>query len=496
MRRLFICTLILLAIRISFGAEVGININSSVYIGNQNGNIEYDLLSSRVIFSSELSKGVKIFSSILFRLSLSAREVENISPWLKEIVYSDPSLFDIYECYLSLDGVGAEFISVTIGKQRIAWGKADKINPTDILNPFDLHSIVEFSEKFPSWLFNAKFFIPLFEESYIQLVLSPFFASSKINSVIASKYASKVQEEVLDRTKGFGFSRITLKAVPFGDLERIPLNVTNSLAGIRIGTRVVGFDISMSFVTRANDLPFIRRVIVSNELEAIVKSTFPLVVETNLSIESVYYYLGYHRETMIGFDLSKDFGPLVGWAEVGIFFPEEVERKYEVPIRAITIISTNPPLTNTNYFHTSHSETYLKEGYVKYVFGLDKTFEGGWYINIQFAHGLGIERGFSEERLQDYLTLNVEKKFLEDTLKTRLYTLINIDGVFERFKESNIWEALISNSGILGGLEISYYPVIGTKVYLNIMGIDGNGETMLSKLEEFDLVSIGFSMEL
>jgi hypothetical protein len=48
--------------------------------------------------------------------------------------------WDIQEAYIDYY---SHFLDVRFGKQIIAWGKADEINPTDILNPQDLSNITE-----------------------------------------------------------------------------------------------------------------------------------------------------------------------------------------------------------------------------------------------------------------------------------------------------------------------------------------------------------------
>jgi len=41
-------------------------------------------------------------------------------------------------------------LDIRIGRQRIAWGTADKLNPTDNLNPDDLEDIFDFGKHLDS----------------------------------------------------------------------------------------------------------------------------------------------------------------------------------------------------------------------------------------------------------------------------------------------------------------------------------------------------------
>ena len=56
----------------------------------------------------------------------------------------DPYNLEIREAYVQLYGFLTKNLDVTIGRQRIVWGTADKLNPTDNLNPYDLEDVLDF----------------------------------------------------------------------------------------------------------------------------------------------------------------------------------------------------------------------------------------------------------------------------------------------------------------------------------------------------------------
>lgn len=462
-------------------ADVNVDLSSVVSFNSRDGELEYGVLKSKICFCSSFSDNVKLHSSILVRFSPTVSSVSNISKYLEEIVYSSIYRFDLYEAYLSVDNIFLDGFNLIIGKQRIFWGKGDKINPTDVLDPFDLYGLLEFSEKMPSWSLNARLFLPLFDESYLQFVWKPFFESARLSTVIFGTYSQEIRERIV--SQGKMFANVVYFGDVFGDVEKVNDSFTNSSVGFKFGARVSGFDFSISFVDRINDIPFVKKVRVSNTVRMIPS------VETNLYIDRVNYNLGYYREKIVGFDISKDFEFLLLRGEVGVFVPQEIYRDYE---NITTFIVYTPSLTNTNYLYNVSSEEYLKSVYVKYLVGLERSFEG-WYFNFQYAHGLGIERGFKEEKLQDYLVLSLEKKFLNDTLKFRLVGMLNFDDLYGRLSD---FSRLIENSGVLGLFEVSYYPVIGLKLFLSISGIDGNGLSMLSRFKDFDMISMGFSLEM
>ncbi|MCK7509029.1 MAG: hypothetical protein MZV70_36675 [Desulfobacterales bacterium] len=76
----------------------------------------------------------------------------------------DPYNLEIRELYIQLYGFLFDNLDVTSGRQRIVWGTADKLNPTDNLNPLDLEDILDFGRRRGSdainlnYYFNSEFF--------------------------------------------------------------------------------------------------------------------------------------------------------------------------------------------------------------------------------------------------------------------------------------------------------------------------------------------------
>ncbi len=59
----------------------------------------------------------------------------------------DPYNLEVREAYVQLFGFLTKNLDLTIGRQRIIWGTADKLNPTDNLNPLDLEDILDFGRR-------------------------------------------------------------------------------------------------------------------------------------------------------------------------------------------------------------------------------------------------------------------------------------------------------------------------------------------------------------
>ena len=63
----------------------------------------------------------------------------------------------MWKAYVSLFGFLFDNLDLKIGKQRISWDTADKLNQTDNLNPKDFSDLNNFAEKIPSWAVKASY---------------------------------------------------------------------------------------------------------------------------------------------------------------------------------------------------------------------------------------------------------------------------------------------------------------------------------------------------
>ena len=92
---------------------------------------------------------------------------EKISPWE----------LDMREAYIDLYGFLLDDLDLRIGRQRIAWGTADKLNPTDNLDPDDLRDVWDFGRHLGSDALKATYywgdftltgaFIPIFKPAVL-----------------------------------------------------------------------------------------------------------------------------------------------------------------------------------------------------------------------------------------------------------------------------------------------------------------------------------------
>ncbi|NCO55428.1 MAG: hypothetical protein GW876_08530, partial [Bacteroidetes bacterium] len=69
----------------------------------------------------------------------------------------DPYNLEIREAYVQMFGFLTKNLDLKIGRQRIVWGTADKLNPTDNLNPFDMEDILDFGRHRASDAINMNY---------------------------------------------------------------------------------------------------------------------------------------------------------------------------------------------------------------------------------------------------------------------------------------------------------------------------------------------------
>jgi hypothetical protein len=126
-----------------------------------------------------------------------------------------------------------------IGKQVVAWGKADSVNPTDNVNPQDLSNFFEQDQEIGVPAVKLDYYIGDFT---IEGVFVPTFTPTRLPP--------------LDTR----LSVIDISDIPFpiNDPDLPSDNIDNSQYGVRLKTTHKGWDFSASFYDGINDFPNVR----------------------------------------------------------------------------------------------------------------------------------------------------------------------------------------------------------------------------------------------
>ncbi len=284
------------------------------------------------------------------------------------------TLLDIREAYIDIYGFLNDNLDIRAGKQIIAWGTADKLNPTSNLSPYNFEDFLDFGKKEGIMALKATYnigafsletdFVPRFRPAILPAgdFLNTFFDKSALDTININ----------IVRTEDF------LK-VPDGELKN-----TGEFGARFMGT-VKSIDFSISYFNGYLGLPLLE--------------SFSLIPLDSFGNMTLYTQEAFDRVNMLGFDFATSLYGIGLWGEGGVFFPDEfIARK------------TFPTYTGmvTTY------DTVLKDPYFKYVIGGDYHFKHGFYLNMQYIHGFLHEAGDS---LNDYLVLRLEKSLFNDRLK-------------------------------------------------------------------------------
>lgn len=312
-------------------------------------------------------------------LQVEAKPTENMrlfsEGWLRAWGFPDITSLDDLSSYEKLLPVTGELreayadlyefilpkLDFRLGRQRIAWGSAEKISVIDNLNPDDLEDRWDFGRHLSSDALKLTYYgDPL----TVTAVYIPIFRPARLPEDVSSL----ISEIPLTSIRNIWILR------PGNHLRK------NATLGSRLSARVAGWDLSVSYIFGRDDLP--------TAVNTVIYPTAPPNID--LALE-------YLRQHIAGLDLAGELLGLGVWGELALFFPEKAKRVTDLRALGLGI---------------SEERT---EVYLKGVAGLDYTFRNGLYANLQYSHGLFHEN--SRDSLHDYLFFGLEWKILGDRVK-------------------------------------------------------------------------------
>jgi hypothetical protein len=355
----------------------------------------------------------------------------------------DPYNLEVREAYVQLNGFLTKSLDLSIGRQRIVWGTADELNPTDNLNPLDLEDILDFSRRRGSDAINLNYYIN--NDFSLQGVFIPFFEPANMPVGIFAN----ILNPTLEMPDGMALKSVSDTLM----MPKYNLGESSS-AGLKFKGFAKGVNFSLSYVWGYDGLPFA------------TKNTFiPVDTHGGVNINS---QLSYARTHIIGADLVTSIAGFGVWAEAAAFIPDE------------NIIMTNDlsalypqspvPVTQDSLILDK------KKPYIKFVVGGDYFFSDGSYLNVQYLHGFFHER--ARENLNDYFFLRYEKTFLNNKLK-----IIPIGGGFIVAD----WENIQDNYALAYMPEIAYNPTVNSEITVSTTIFDGKGDNLFAQLKDYNM---------
>ncbi|MDD8025429.1 MAG: hypothetical protein PHI34_02865 [Acidobacteriota bacterium] len=301
----------------------------------------------------------------------------------------------LYEGWVKVDDFLLKNLDLTVGKQRIAWGTADKIGVVDNLNPIDFANFLSFD---PDYFFERR------PQTGINLEYFPG-GSFKI------QFVWLLQNQVSPLP--YGYTALAGKFFSLGDVvveKAWDDTAVQSAWGSRISARVLGLDLGASYYRGNLSLPYLKSY------------------AAGLSGSGVFYY---PKAGIWGLDLAGELGGVGFWAEAAYVVPEAVQGSLTVPM-----------IVDGTAFTYQTRFSLFEDSYWKFVAGADYNFGGGVSINVQYLHGFfdevdysdaaqaafGLRTGMFFGEPEDYVLGRLEWKFARDTVRLKAGGLLEIVG--------------------------------------------------------------------
>jgi hypothetical protein len=476
----FLALLIFLLISKTLGEAVSLNWNGYLFLDNRanvNSPVEFSWNEYRLDIKGEVYAfgKTKFFGETWIR-SLGFPSVNSITNLTNPSLLLSQNIL-LREAYVDLYGLAFENLDLRIGRQRISWGKGDRINPTDVLSPYDLEDVWDFGRRLGTDGIKASLYL---RNVTLEAVYIPFFRPS----VLPSGPMMSLFKTSVPNLPG------TNQSINVYDTIEMPLlsPKESSSGGIKIGGRIpiIDIDASVSYAYFRDCLPIVKGIELNPKASS-VQSLIEDAMDLNINIESAKATLIYPRLHMLGIDFAGAISKLGIWGEGAIFFPDRqydmvtTIKRNEAIDTLMQMLSALPPSMTTQYeslinmANNGIQSPYLKKDpYIKLVLGIDYTFSWNMYLNLQYVHGFVHERGDS---IQDYLMGNLDWNLLNNKLKL---TPVGIGLEIKDF--SNISKSY----ALVGQPQIAWYPLDNTEIILGARIIDGKEGTYFGKIKDQD----------
>lgn len=444
------------------------------FSGSIETSLRYEPESEWEIAYTEFELDTKITGTIGDRLTVLVEPRLTNYPIKKEVFLTDlqsrskadPINLELGEAYGEIKGFILKSLDVKLGRIRVAWGTADKFNPTDNLNPDDLSDPLDFGEKMPSLGASATLYIK--ETSKIQLVWLPLFSpavlpplTEELQKAMASQFELEPDtgSEFLDATLSKLIEQEQFDITKVNQLSNIPEpKLANSVVGVKIATMIFDFDCSASYVYGFDDIgtPELIEIKMDEKLTPTVSA-----------------YMGYPRVHIIGADLAGSLswlGDIGVWVEAAYFIPEPIKVKAlaHLPDYMLDIAEIAGGAIEDGALVVSEKKS-SDEPYFKITAGGDYTFKNDIYINAQYVRGLTSEN--SSDLIHDYVVARIERPFMHETIKLGAFAL---------------WSSSDGSWGL--GPSVEYYPVDGAKIEAVYFYPIGSEDSLLKQLSSALLI--------
>jgi len=414
-------------------------------------------------------------------------DVENLSD-LSRRERINPYRFEAHRLYLQARDLFVDGLDLTVGQQLVYWGVGDQFNPTNNLNADDLEDILYFGRQQGNFMVKADYWftsdwsmsgvvVPVFQPALLprtgvlqvaRVDRLPFdnagvrhrIAAEQATTQIAAGYPTVVDQVNV--------------VLPDKDFD-------NMAVAFRIGGTIEGQDVSLSYYRGRTDFPVPFR----NDTRQVPgprcnpddrSQCINGVLATNVSLHYPRMYVyGFNMAGEIPWleDIDDDLFNSIGYRlEAALIVPER--SRLELYNGTLDLGVASLPAGEYDYDGDGNPGgglapvTIRDTPFAKWTLGLDYTFNKFTYLNVQWVHGLAdefgagdwINRGYSvrtsridsddqgtiicalthdgtrcagevlRPRIGDYLVTGLDLTWLDQKLLTRLFTILDLSGVW------------------------------------------------------------------
>lgn len=427
------------------------DIRSNLYVGLIYGDI-YNYFNSNVI----TLKGEAIpDENVSGRFEIRLRN-ENISKLetlnsIKLREYVEPVSFQLYEGYIQFSSFLFENLDLRVGRQRIAWGTADGFNPTDNFSPIDLEDPLDFKNRLSVNAIMANLYLNCID---ISGVLQPVFQpailpnldllDSQSNTMMAG-YQEKLQQPQIIAPE---------------------FKAKNFIYGLKIGHKGELMDFSLSYYHGYVNIPVLRDIKIES---------------SGFSLKSITPGLVFPKQDVIGLDTAMNLFDIGLFGEMALIFPQKVSPLYYI---------------NDTLIDNKDRKMYgLPEGgvsvedtpFIKFAGGVDYTFRGGYYINLQYIRGFFNE--LSSSQVNNYIFVYMKKDLFDSRLEIHPSFGFEYDTDNDTLFEM---ERTDDEKAYIFALEVNYTPFSTGKITIGGAVARGDEGSNLKMFEKMDQVYLRF----
>lgn len=337
-----------------------------------------------------------------------------------------PVSLDLREAWFELNGFLFDAVDLKVGRQRIAWGTADKLNVTDNVNPLDLSDPWDFGRRLGSDGAQLNVYLG-------GLQITALAVAQLTPAVLPTgQWANALMPSSLQAPPGLSIAGVSSTVSLPG-----PSVASTVTTGVRMKGNLLGFDLSASYLYGRQTLPVIDRIVIT-------PATLPSI---NVATDLVY-----PRQHVFGADLAGSVFGVGVWAEGAVVIPAEV-----------TLTTDSTAIGGTITQSTALAST----PYVKYVVGADYTFAGNVYLNAQFVHGMFQESGAGN--LNDYLSVGLEWRLFDEKVTIAPLNLV---------VEVHDWSDIPGTYALLGAPALTIHPMDNAELSVGLHWIQATNATV------------------